>query len=119
MYKSFPTIVTAAGLMLMSSVTNAVTSEDPLRPPGIKNVDAAKVEKKAPKTWSVNEILHSEGRRLAIVNNKTVQQGDVVNGATVMDIRANQVTLKYKDKIINSYLSLVPVKKLRMRNTGR
>ena len=119
MYKALPTIVVAAGLMQATLVVDAVTSEDPLRPPGQRIVDSAKVEKKTPETWSVNEILHSEGRRLAIVNNKTVQQGDVVNGATVMDISADQVTLKYKDKIINSYLSLVPVKKLKAGNTGR
>lgn len=92
---------------------NAATSEDPLRPPGYKITGAKSTAGKQPATWLVNEILHSEGRRVAIVNNKMVKKGDVVDGARVVDITSERVTLEYKGRIINSRINLVAVKRLK------
>lgn len=112
MYKAFSIIILVAGL-LNAQIVCAATSEDPLRPPGYKITKSNKKGEKQPKTWIVNEILHSEGRRVAIVNNETVRKGDLVNGARVVNITSEQVTLEYKGRIINSRLNLVAVKKLK------
>ena len=117
--RSMNMLLVAGGLAFFAGTADAVTREDPLRPPGYAKTDTAKKKDEEPERWLVNEILHSEGRRLAIVNNITVQQGDLVNGARVIAITADQVTLKYKDKIIKSRLGLVPVKRLKTKNTGR
>ncbi len=118
MSRSISTII-VIGLAFVVTVVHAATREDPFRPPGYQITEPARLDKKKPKTWFVNEILHSEGRRVAIVNNITVKQGDRINGAKVINITANQVTLKYKDRIINSRLNMVPVKRLRINKTGR
>lgn len=113
MFKAISTIILVAGLLNAALTVYAASSEDPLRPPGYKIAGSKKTVGKQPKTWFVNEILHSEGRRLAIVNNETVKKGDLVNGARVVDITAEQVTLEYKGRTINSRLNLVAVKKLK------
>ena len=121
MFKGASNIFIVVGLVFAVTTAHAVNSEDPLRPPGHRITENAKADKKQPQTWYVNEILRSEGRRIAIVNNTMVKHGDFVNGARVIDITADQVTLKYKDRIIASRLNLVPVKKLKTNknNTGR
>lgn len=121
MFKCFLTRA-IAGLLLFSVTAYATSRQDPLRPPGHKITESAKnmdkAYKKEVQAWVVNEILHSEGRRVAIVNNITVKQGDLVSGAKVLDITAEQVTLKYKDTVINARLNVVPVKRLIMNTTG-
>lgn len=109
----------ATCLVVSVTLADAASREDPLRPPGYKVTESAKAVDNKAKTWSVNEILHSEGRRIAIVNNETVKKGDVINGARVLDITAEQVTLQYQDRLIHARLNLIPVKKLITNSTGR
>ena len=84
MYKS--DLITLTTLCVLLTVNNifAASIEDPLRPPNYSKSSVLPMNKD--KTWSVNEILVSEGRRIAIVNNKMVNIGDVVNGAKVIYI---------------------------------
>lgn len=120
MFRGLSIICITVSMMLIVATTQAVTRQDPLRPPGHKADESVKMTaSKQPKTWFVNEILHSEGRRLAIVNNITVKQGDLVDGARVVDITADHVILKYKDRTITSRLNMVPVKRLKTNTTGR
>lgn len=115
MFKRPSKIIIAVGLVHIAVSVHALANEDPLRPPGKGVTVTTKSGEKKTETWLVNEILHSEGRRLAIVNNTTVQKGDLVNGARVVDITAEQVTLNYKGRIINSRLNLVSVKRLKTK----
>lgn len=62
---------------------------DPMRPPTATIGAAASG---APQ-WHVTGILVSQGRRLAMVNNRLLGVGDRVNGARIKAIYANAVEL--------------------------
>lgn len=52
----------------------------------------------APSDFRLNGIIYTVGRSSAIVNGKTVYVGEQVNGATVVSIRQNDVTLLINDQ---------------------
>ena len=110
MYKPYNIIVSMLCLLCMTSSCFSGTLGDPFRPPNYSN--STPLPKDKDKTWYVNEILASEGRRIAIVNDKTVSAGDTVNGAKVIDITSEQVILKYENRNIYLPLTRVEVKRL-------
>ncbi len=110
MYKLSPILIAGLAMLQLTGSVQAASREDPLRPPDYSKSPV--MPKTMNKTWYVNEILASEGRRLAIVNNRMVKAGDSVDGAKVLDISPDRVTLKYENRIIYSPLNLVPVKRL-------
>lgn len=111
-------IIAITSLCLLFTVNSlfAATPSDPLRPPNYSKSSVLPMNKD--KKWYVNEILSSEGRRIAIVNNKMVSIGDKVDGAKVIDITPDQVKLKYENRIIYSPLTLIEVKKLSKPGVG-
>ncbi|NNG14105.1 MAG: MSHA biogenesis protein MshK, partial [Gammaproteobacteria bacterium] len=56
----------------------AAALEDPTRPPDFVGAANGAKQTQVP-TWQVNSILISKDRRVAVVNGKTVRQGDQVN----------------------------------------
>ena len=109
MYKIIKLIVIFV-LLPLSQYAFSGSKEDPLRPPGYSKTVVLPINKN--KTWYVNEILASEGRRIAIVNGKMVKVGDTVDGAKVIKIASDKVKLHYKNRIIDLPLTLIPVKRL-------
>jgi MSHA biogenesis protein MshK len=82
-------------LLLSGAQLVAAQLEDPTRPPGFigsANGNGSKQGQVA--TWEVSSILISEDRRLAVVNGKTVKQGDQVGNARVIRISPIAVTLR-------------------------
>ena len=68
-----------------------------LRKPAPKKVIKAK-PRKPQKPLSVSSILVSPDRSVAIINNKVVTRGDVVDNARVVDIQRNKVVVKRNGK---------------------
>ena len=113
MFKSSIQVSLVVLTSFVASTANAyvVKMGDPLRPPEYKVVNPSASHGIQKPTWSVNEILFSGKRRVAIVNNVAVAIGDSINGARVVDIKPGHVVLKYKDKIIKPQLKTLSVKK--------
>ena len=77
----------------------AATLEDPTRPPGwtppARNGATAVRSPEAP-GFVVSMLKLSATLRLAVVNGRSVREGDEVDGATVTAIDAGGVTLDYQ-----------------------
>lgn len=104
-------LITVAALLAFIANASAEIKEDPLRPPGYRNAGAAASTKRDAPSWRVNEILISDSRRVAIVNDSSVKQGEFVNGARVVSIEPGYVTLEYNNRLITARLRMVPVKR--------
>ncbi|HET7649335.1 MAG TPA: hypothetical protein VFL15_01370 [Gammaproteobacteria bacterium] len=75
---------------------------DPMRPDTLSAVSG----RGAVPGWDLNSILISAGRRLAVINGRTVAPGDTVNGARVLEISAGEVKLSVRGKTL--MLHLIP-----------
>jgi MSHA biogenesis protein MshK len=80
-------------LAACSSVYAQTAIVDPMRPPNASAVSSGSTSARN-KGWLVSQILISPGRRLAVVNGRVVNVGNVVNGATVSAIYGNAVELR-------------------------
>ncbi len=65
--------------------------KDPMRPADYSRAPVKKGTKDS--GWQVSAILVSEGRRLAMVNNRLLSVGQTVNGARIKAIYGNAVEL--------------------------
>lgn len=87
-------------LLLLSGATiNAVALQDPTRP-----TDPAAYfgngEQRATATWTLQSILSSADRRIAIINGTRVQEGDRIGTARVVSIQPSQVVLNTGDRTL-------------------
>ena len=58
------------------------------------------VEERFPfEEFSLNGIIHLDGKRVALINNSTVEEGDIIEGVRVVEIKDYEVTLLYLGKI--------------------
>ena len=101
------------GTLLMAQTVEA-DFFDPMQPPAyalnklrlekIKKTGPTKavhknVNKEAP--WVLSSILYSKQRKHAIINNKLVKKGDVIEGAKLVRLRPDSVRLLAKGKTID------------------
>lgn len=87
--------------------------DDPTRPPGYRLVLPGGKTAASATRYTVTSIRISASRRVAIVNDKSVEQGDSVNGAKVVEINPSDVKLKKKGKLFSVKLVSQVVKKTR------
>jgi len=59
------------------------------------------VTKKVSPQWRLSGIVYNNQTPLAIINNKPVRTGDIVNGARVVAIQVKMVTLEYNGTLFN------------------
>lgn len=83
----------AISLLALSLPLMAETLRDPTRP-----LREATVASPAKASFELNAILSSQQRIVAIINGKTVAEGDTLEGAKVTRIGANHVYLLYEGK---------------------
>jgi hypothetical protein len=69
---------------------------DPMRPYGRAAATAVAAAVNAPR-FALTAVLIAPTRRVAIVNGKSYQQGDVVDGATIIAIEPAAVRLREHD----------------------
>ncbi|QKQ25459.1 hypothetical protein [Candidatus Reidiella endopervernicosa] len=87
-------------LSLTMALPVAAELQDPTRPPIKKKVVKPVVVKKAQQKWALSYTLVSDQRRIAVINNKVVAVGEMVDGARVVEIESDAVTLKRVGKSI-------------------
>jgi MSHA biogenesis protein MshK len=87
--------VLAAALVAVAGVAGAQQGlGDPTRPTSLAEPEpVAKAAAQAGPRWRLQSTLVAESRRLAVINGRTVAQGERVDGATVREVRQEGVTL--------------------------
>ncbi|MGE5307604.1 MAG: hypothetical protein ACM3OC_00790 [Deltaproteobacteria bacterium] len=77
------------------------TVQPPAPAPVQQTLDAVKKKvKQTVEPFELNGICLSGSETFALINNQMVQEGDEVDGATVVKIGEEEVELKHNDKII-------------------
>ena len=90
-----------AGYFFSIGVTQAQTlSPDPMRPPNVSDamLKAGKGKAAGKQYYALYSTLVSQGRRVAIINRRSVAVGDVVSGAKVKEIMPRLVRLEKNGK---------------------
>ena len=98
-------ILTLAVVLLVAPIlANAQESlRDPTRPWSAKSVaPVGTVTATGVTGFRVTAIFTSEKRRIAVVNGQRVGEGDLVDGATVVEILADALRLKFEGKAITT-----------------
>lgn len=79
-------------ILIVISHQGALAGQDPMRPPswfGKKTVEPKAVEE-----LELQQILISKDRKLAIVNNRILREGEMVLGAKILLIETNKVRIR-------------------------
>lgn len=88
-------LVASLLLLAIAKVASAQTFRDPMRPAGAA---PAPVRAAAPAALRLEGVIDG-AERVAIVNGRVVHAGDVVNGATVLEVLRRGVRLARAGKI--------------------
>ena len=96
-------------------ITLQAQLDDPTRPPGHRLILPSS-QKSASTTvyYSLSSVRISSARRSAIVNDRSVETGDLVNGAKVVAIYPSSVKLKKQGKVFTVRLISPIMKKTRI-----
>ena len=84
-------------LFLSTSFTQ-VFAQDPMKPPGWMSRSVERTS--TMQRLDLQQILKSENRRLAIINDTLVVEGQMIAGAKVIEIADTTVKVKYKGRSI-------------------
>ena len=98
-------LVAFAAAMVTAAPTAADTLRDPTRPHTMQEVTTPRDP-----AVRVSAIFVSDSRRVAILNGRTVAEGDRVAGATVTRIDDNVVTLEFGGRTVTARLGSVKVR---------
>ena len=66
---------------------------DPTRPTSLSDPGAAAKAAQAPR-WRLQSTLVADDRKVAVINGRTVSQGEHIEGATLLEVRRDGVTLQ-------------------------
>lgn len=88
-------LVASLLLLAIAKVASAQTFRDPMRPAGAA---PAPVRAAAPAALRLEGVIDG-AERVAIVNGRVVRAGDVVNGATVLEVLRRGVRLARAGKV--------------------
>lgn len=83
-------------LALMAALSLPAYSQsglgDPTRPTSLSEPGETVRSVQAPR-WRLQSTLVADDRRVAVINGRAVSQGQSIDGATVLEVRADGVTL--------------------------
>ena len=100
MRSGWTTLIVSAALLFGPLLTDGAESlRDPTRPYSVRTVVPTAVA-----AFNVTAIFVSQKRRLAIVNGQRVTEGDLVDGATVVEIRKDGLRLNLEGKELTTRL---------------
>lgn len=100
--------VLGACLAAMSAMAAAQTGlGDPTRPTSLSQPDEAGPATVQGPRWRLQSTLVADERRVAVINGRTIVQGGRIDGATLVEVRPDGVTLEMSGERIN--LRMVPV----------
>jgi len=86
--------------------------DDPTRPPGYRLVLPGGKKATTVASFTVSSVRLSSTRRTAIINDRSVETGDIVNGAKVIAIYPSAVKLKKQGKVFTVRLISRIMKKI-------
>jgi MSHA biogenesis protein MshK len=92
-------------LLVVAKIASAQTFRDPMRPAGAAPAPARAA---APAVLRLEGVING-AQRVAIVSGRVVRAGDVVNGATVLEVLPNGVRLTRAGKIQSLTLPVEPM----------
>ena len=117
MFKQKTSLFTLFILMIFSIVpiTLKAQLDDPTRPPGHRLVLPGGKKANGVIQYSLSSVRISSARRTAVVNDRFVEPGDIINGAKVVAIYPSSVKLKKQGKTFTLRLVSQAVKKTRTR----
>lgn|GEM_PF-1455636 len=92
-------------------ICRAENLPDPTRPPAAVWQSPEQPSDLSSETWEVTSILVSPGRRVAVINGQSRQEGDKVAGAVVLKISPLAVTFRKDGRDINVGLGGSRIKK--------
>jgi MSHA biogenesis protein MshK len=98
-------LVASLLLLAIAKVASAQTFRDPMRPAGAA---PAPVRAAAPAPLRLEGVING-AQRVAIVSGRLVRAGDVVNGATVLEVLQNGVRLSRAGKVLSLTLPAEPM----------
>lgn len=87
-----PGALVVAMLMAAGVATAQQGLGDPTRPTSMTEPEPARKAGSGPR-WRLQSTLVADSRRLAVINGRTVSQGERIDGATVREVRPGSVTL--------------------------
>ncbi len=100
-------------MFLSVSITVQAQLDDPTRPPGYRLVLPGGKKAVTAVHFLLSSVRISSVRRTAIVNDRAVESGDMVNGAKVVAIYPSSVKLIKQGKIFTVRLVSQIMKKIR------
>ena len=94
----------AAALLVVPALAAAQGGlGDPTRPTSLSEPDSVLAAVQGPR-WRLQSTLVADTRRLAVINGRTVAQGGRIDGATVVEVRRDGVTLDHEGQRIVLHL---------------
>ena len=87
--------------LLLAALSASVAAEplqDPLRPPGVGSKTAAHKATPRKMSWSLDAVLVSPQRSVAIINGQPLQLGGEIAGYRLVKIDSGSVVLQKKQK---------------------
>lgn len=100
-------------MFFLAPITLQAQLDDPTRPPGYSL--SLSGGKKSVIRFSLSSVRISSARRSAVVNDQSVEAGDVIDGAKVVAIYPSAVKLNKQGKIFTVKLISQVIKKTRIR----
>ncbi|MFQ5498369.1 MAG: hypothetical protein ACE5FH_01745 [Candidatus Zixiibacteriota bacterium] len=88
-------VVTTRPLIDIAGKLSEPWGADPFQSPKARRRRTA-VEK--PVHWILSGIVYRPENPMAVINRRTVRPGDVIDGATVVDIKRKSVTIEHRGK---------------------
>lgn len=86
--------VLVLGLLVLAPAAQGEPVDDPMRPP-VRESAASPADPHP--GWSLTSVLIAEDRRLAIINNRVLREGESVADARVVRIEADHVLIRHED----------------------
>jgi len=86
-----------AAMLVAAGPAAAQALGDPTRPTSLAEPEPARPAESGPR-WRLQSTLVADTRRLAVINGRTVAQGERIDGATLREVRQEGVTLEIEGR---------------------
>ena len=98
-FSLLPLVLAAAMLGVAGTAPAQQGLGDPTRPTSLEEPAPERPAQAGPR-WRLQSTLVADSRRLAVINGRTVAEGERVDGATVQEVRQGGVTLEVEGRRI-------------------
>jgi len=93
-----PLLLAAAMLAAAATAPAQPGLGDPTRPTSLDEPAPEQRPRQAGPRWRLQSTLVADSRRLAVINGRTVAEGERIDGATVREVRQGGVTLEVEGR---------------------